>query len=102
MPHKGTVRKVPIDFADNKLERRVLFIKHLELPKEGRPEFKDWASKYIMALIVNDLSSDVEALIEEDAAAATAASNRGLEKFTNEQINAYLASKRAAASDIAE
>ncbi len=93
MSTKGSVRIVPVDFHDNSLEKRALFLRYKQLP-EPRPEFKKFASDYLIGLAVEDLSNDVQQLEAEAAATATAESDLRLDKFTPQDIESYLARRK--------
>lgn len=98
MSTKGSVRIVPVDLADSKLERRVLFLKHKALP-EPRVDFKKFASSYMLDLIRADLENDVHELKKEDKAIELTHSDKALDKFTKEDIESYLARKKVAVYD---
>lgn len=93
MATKGFVRIIPVDLRDNRLEKRALFLRHQQLA-EPRPEFKKYTSDYLIGLAVADLANDVQRLKEEATANATAESDKQLDKFPEEDIEAYLARKR--------
>ncbi len=97
MANKGSVRIVPVDFQNNMLEKRALFLRHKELT-EPRPEFKKYASDYLIGLAVVDLANDVQRLKEEAVATATAESDERLGKFSKEDIEAYLERKKSDAA----
>ncbi len=94
MSTKGSVRIIPVDFTDNKLEKRALFLKHKARPAP-RKEFKEFVSNYLIGLAVADLADAVKLLEEEDRANVAAQSDRQLDKFAEADIEAYLARKRA-------
>ncbi len=97
MANKGSVRIIPVDLQDNKLEKRALFLRHKQLT-EPRPEFKKYASDYLIGLAVADLADDVQRMKEEATATATAESDKQLDKFNEEDIEAYLARKKSDAA----
>ena len=53
------------------------------------------ASDYLIGLAVADLADDVQRLEEEAVATATAESDGRLDKFSEEDIEAYLARKKS-------
>lgn len=93
MAKKGSVRIVPVDFVDNKLEKRALFLRYKALP-EQRLEFKEWSSRYLLDLACADLSNDIELLKEQDKATETKESDKRLDKFSQTDIEAYLERKK--------
>ena len=95
MASKGSVRIIRVDFADRKLEKRALFLRHKALP-EPRVEFKEWVCTYLLNLASSDLADDVRQLMEEDQAIETEQSDKQLAKFSQEDIEAYLARKKEA------
>lgn len=92
--HKGSVRIIPVDLADCKLERRALILRHKEQP-EPRTDFKEFASTYLINLAKADLAVDIERLKENDRAVEVELSNKQLAKFDQADIEAYLARKKA-------
>lgn len=98
MASKGSIRIVPVDFQNNKLEKRALFLRHKQLP-EPRPEFKKYVSGYLIRLAAADLADDIQRLKEDATAAAVAESDAKLDKFTEGDIEAYLARKKTTTAD---
>jgi hypothetical protein len=98
MANKGSVRIIPVDLQDNMLEKRALFLRHKQLP-EPRPEFKKYASDYLIGLAVEDLADDVQRLKDEAVAIETAESDKRLDRFTEGDIEAYLARKKGTVAD---
>lgn len=97
MANKGSVRIIRVNLADNKLEKRALFLKHETLP-EPRREFKEWASDYLIGLLVDDMADDVQLLKDEDRAIETEQSDKQLDKFDHIDIEAYLARRKSASA----
>lgn len=92
--HKGSVRVIPVDLANFKLERRALLLRHKDLP-EPRKDFKEFASSYLINLAKADLADDTRRLKEEDRAIEVEHSDKLLAKFDQADIEAFLARKKA-------
>ena len=99
MATKGSVRIIHVDFKDHKLEKRALFLRH-KASSEPRKPFREYASNYLLSLAKTNLANDVELLKETDKATEVFQSDAKLDRFSQEDIEAYLARKRETTSKV--